>query len=291
MIEFLLGVDGGGSGTRALAQRRDGTVVGRGEAGPSALGQGIGPAWAAIQRALRSAFESAGVPAPAWSRCALGAGLSGVHNPSWRDEFLATQPGFARITVDTDGYAMLLGAHGGQPGAMIAVGTGSVGEALRRDGRRVGVSGWGFPVGDESSGAWLGLRAMRLAQCAMDGRAQTGTLARAVWQHCGQDRDALQAWCGRAGQFAYAQLAPLVFEAAATDEAAEQLLQQAAADLHTMALALDPAGDLPLAVCGSVGKMLVGRLPAALQSRCVQAQQDAAGGALLMAKNALGAQE
>ncbi len=290
MIEFLLGVDGGGTGTRALAQRRDGTVVGRGEAGPSALGQGIGPAWSAIQQALHSAFEAGGVAVPPWNQCALGAGLSGVHNPTWRNEFLAANPGFARITLETDGYAMLLGAHGGQPGAMIAVGTGSVGEALRRDGSHVGVSGWGFPVGDESSGAWLGLCAMRLAQCAMDGRAVAGPLARAVWQQCGQDRDALQAWCGRAGQFAYAQLAPLVFDTAASDAAAEQLLNQAAADLETMASALDPAGELPLAVCGSVGKMLVSRLPAAVRQRCVEAQQDAAGGALLMTRDSLGTQ-
>jgi glucosamine kinase len=290
MIEFLLGVDGGGTGTRALVQRRDGAVVGRGEAGPSALGQGIVAAWSRVQQAIRQAFESAGVAVPTWGQCALGAGMSGVHNPAWRAEFLAANPGFARVVLETDGYAMLLGAHGGKPGAMIAVGTGSVGEALRRDGARVGVSGWGFPVGDESSGAWLGLQAMRLAQCAMDGRAVPGALAHGIWKSCGQDRDALQAWCGQAGQFAYAQLAPVVFACAASDPAAERLLRQAAADLEVMAQALDPVGDLPLAVCGSVGKMLVSRLPASLQRRCVEAEQDATGGALLLTRDSLGTQ-
>jgi glucosamine kinase len=291
MIAFLLGVDGGGTGTRALVVRRaDGAVLGRGEAGPSALGQGIAPAWRAVQHAIGKAFESAGMAQPPWSQCALGAGMSGVHNPQWRDAFLTTHPGFAKMALDTDGYTMLLGAHGGQPGVMIAVGTGSVGEALRRDGAHVGVSGWGFPSGDESSGAWLGLRAMRIAQCAMDGRLPAGNLAQAVWRHCGQQRDALQAWCGQAGQFAYAQLAPLVFDSAASDPAAEQLLQQAAADLAQMAQALDPQGDLPLAVCGSVGKMLLGRLPTALQGRCVEAQQDATGGAILLIRDSLGTQ-
>ena len=66
----------------------------------------------------------------------------------------------------------LLGAHEGRPGAIVAAGTGSVGEALRRDGLRVAVGGWGFPVGDEGSGAWLGLRAMRETHRAIDGRAR-----------------------------------------------------------------------------------------------------------------------
>lgn len=288
MIEFLLGVDGGGSGTRALVVRRDGTPVGRGEAGPSALGQGIAAAWQAVQQAICQAFESAGVAVPAWRQCALGAGLSGVHNPDWRDAFVAADIGFARMALETDAYTMLLGAHGGKPGAMIAVGTGSVGEALRRDGTRVGVGGWGFPVGDEGSGAWLGLHAMRVAQCAMDGRAVAGALAQRVWQACGARRDGLQAWCGQAGQFAYAQLAPLVFECAHSDPLARQLLQDAATELERMAQALDPQAELPLAVCGSVGKMLAGRLAAPLRRRCVDAAQDAAGGAILLIRNSLG---
>ena len=45
MVEFLLGVDGGGTSTRALLARRDGPVIGQGQAGPSALGQGITQAY------------------------------------------------------------------------------------------------------------------------------------------------------------------------------------------------------------------------------------------------------
>jgi glucosamine kinase len=63
-----------------------------------------------------------------------------------------------------------LGAHGGGPGAIVAAGTGSIDEALRHDGEHVSVGGWGYPVGDEGSGAWLGMCAMREAQLASDGR-------------------------------------------------------------------------------------------------------------------------
>src|SRR5438132_14213576 len=170
MIEFLVGVDGGGTATRALVARRDGPVLGHGQAGPSALGQGIASAWTQIEIAIGNAFTAAGLPVPVWERCALGAGLSGVSNRPWRDEFVARNTGFATLIAETDSFAMLVGAHGGKPGAIVAAGTGSIGEVLRPDGTRFCVGGWGFPVGDEGSGDWLGLRAVRLAQCAMDGR-------------------------------------------------------------------------------------------------------------------------
>ena len=287
MVEFLVGVDGGGTATRALVARRDGRVLGQGHAGPSALGQGIDRAWVQIQLAVAGAFESAGLATPAWERCALGAGLSGVSNRPWRDEFVARNVGFATLIAETDSFTMLLGAHGGKPGAIVAAGTGSIGEVLRPDGTRTCVGGWGFPVSDEGSGAWLGLRAVRMAQCAMDGRINAGPLVRHVWATCGDSRDALQAWCDEARQFAYAQLAPAVFSNEAADPAAAQLLGKAVSSLDAIALALDPQGGLPLAVCGSIGRRLADRLSPVVRSRLVDAADGPAAGALTLIRRAI----
>jgi len=287
MVEFLIGVDGGGTATRALVARRDGPVIGQGQAGPSALGQGIAKAWTEIERAIRHAFDDAGTPVPPWARCALGAGLSGVSNRPWRDEFVARNVGFATLVAETDSFTMLVGAHGGRPGAIVAAGTGSIGEVLRPDGTRFSVGGWGFPVSDEGGGAWLGLRAVAIAQRAMDGRAGAGALARHVWAHCGADRDALQAWCDHARQFEYAQLAPAVFSAEPHDPAAARLLERAVAALDAIALALDPQGALPLAVCGSIGGRLAQRLSPAVKSRIVDAADGPAAGALTLVRRAV----
>ncbi len=227
---------------------------------------------------------------PSWEECAVGAGLSGVGNAAWRDSFLAAQPGLAHLAVDGDAFAMLLGAHGGAPGAIVAAGTGSVAESLRADGSREIVGGWGFPSGDEGSGAWLGLHAIRHAQAALDGRANTGPLALHVFTVCGRDRVALQAWCASAGQFAYATLAPAVFDYESDDPAAAALLQHATAALESMAWAIDFKGRLPLAVCGSIGKRLAPRMSPAVRSRLVDSAADAATGALMLARQALRAE-
>jgi len=282
MVEFLVGVDGGGTSTRALLARRDGQVVGQGQAGPSALQQGIPSAWEQVQLAVRRAFEVAGIAVPDWSRVALAAGLSGVSNPPWRDEFVGTDPGFAKLVAETDSFTMLVGAHGGRPGAIVIAGTGSIGEVWRADGTRNVVGGWGFPVSDEGSGAWLGLHAVRIAQAAIDGRSKAGALARAVWSRCGGDRDRLQAWCDRAGQFEYGQVAPAVFESESADPAAAELLSHAVASLEAIALALDPQGGLPLAVSGSIGERLSERFSPALRSHLVQPADGPAAGALTL---------
>lgn len=256
-------------------------------AGPSALGQGVAAAWHNILDGIHQAFARAELAVPDWSHCALGAGLSGVHHEPWRDAFVATNPGFAHLAVENDAYIALLAAHKGQPGAMVAAGTGSVGEALYADGSRHEVSGWGFPVGDEGSGAWLGLRAMSHAQEVMDGRLAGGTLAAQVHQSCGSRRAALQAWCASAGQNEYAQLALTVFASAASDPVAEALLADAAGALERMAAALDPQANLPLAVCGSVGRQLLPRLAGATRARCIASPQDAVHGALTLVHQSL----
>ncbi|MDM4766831.1 BadF/BadG/BcrA/BcrD ATPase family protein [Pelomonas sp. SE-A7] len=286
-MRFLIGVDGGGTGTRLRLSTVDGRQLGQGDAGPSALGQGVAQAWAHVQQALQVACRGAGMEQLDLAECAIGLGMSGAGNAQAVAEFLSGHPGYARVVLDNDGYTTVLGAHGGEPGAVIASGTGSVGEALRRDGSRVCVGGWGWIIGDEGSGAWLGQKAMRHAMQALDGRAQAGTLARGIWRVAGQDRESLIAWCAAAGQHGYATLAPLVFEHAAGDAVAEGFVGEAVIELEKLAAALDPAGDLPMALCGSIAVRLGPLFSTTLRQRCVPPQGDSAAGALLLIRRAL----
>jgi glucosamine kinase len=286
-IRYALGVDGGGTGTRVRLWTSGGALIGHGEAGPSALAQGIGQAWTHIGQAVERAFASAGLPQAEPKHCVVGLGLAGAVAPHLAAAFFRAAPEYALIALETDSRTALMGAHDGRPGAIVAVGTGAVGEALHADGRRVAVSGWGFPVGDEGSGAWLGLRAMQIAHRALDGRAPAGTLAQAVWRRTSDRRDTLLEWCSRAGQHDYAQLAPLVFECADTDAAAQALVRDVAQEIEDMALALDPALQLPIVLLGSIGLRMAERLPAALRARLVEASGDAVDGAYRLVRQQL----
>jgi glucosamine kinase len=285
---YLIGIDGGGSGTRARLTDDAGRVLGDGVAGPSGLSLGVKPAWAQIDLAIARCFAAAGLPPAPAHECALGVGLAGANFKEQAQQFLRGAHRFAQVALTTDGATMLLGAFGGQPGIVVIAGTGSVGEALRRDGSRASVGGWGFPIGDEGSGAWLGLGAVRAAQWALDGRGPRGSLADAVYPVIGSNTEAILAWCAQAGQGAYAQLAPHVFASADTDPVAAGLLRAAAHSIYQMVDALDPGKDLPVALCGSIGRRLMPHLPA-LAARIHEPEGDAVDGALLLVRSAVAA--
>ena len=75
----------------------------------------------------------------------------------------------ATPSITTDAHAACVGAHRGRDGGVIIVGTGSIGWA-KLNGRHYRVGGWGLPVSDEGSGAWLGREALRRVLWAHDGR-------------------------------------------------------------------------------------------------------------------------
>jgi glucosamine kinase len=261
--------------------RADGSELAQGGSGPSGLGLGIARAWDAVRQAAGAAFAAAGIEQPPLSRIAIGLGLAGVHNRQWAAEFVAANPGYAAIRVETDAFTTLMGAHGGAPGAIVAIGTGSVGEVLREDGTRVEVGGWGFPAGDEASGGWIGLRAIGHIEQVLDGRREGSAFADSLIEACGGNRDAIQSWLGKATQTTYASLAPLVL-CHAGDPVARTILNDAGQEVAAIAHALDPDGTLPLALCGGLGAALRDFLPSGLLVRTTPPQGDSAAGALRM---------
>ena len=214
---------------------------------------------------------------------AIGLGMSGVHNQSWAQAFLDANPGYAACALNNDGYTTLVGAHGGQPGAVIALGTGSVGQAMLADGTQREVGGWGFPSGDEGSGAWIGMAAINYIQQVLDGRLEGGALADAVIASCGGTRHAIQDWLAGATATRFATLAPLVVQhAELEDDAALEIMQSAGYEVDLMAAALDPDYALPLALCGGLGAAMVPYLEPETAELIVPAQGDSAAGALRM---------
>lgn len=287
MIEYIIGVDGGGSGTRVRLARPDGQELAQGHSGPSGLAHGIVHAWASVAQAVDLAFGAAGLAQPPLRHLAIGLGLAGVHNKQWAASFIEHHPGYAHVALESDALTTLLGAHGGQPGAIVAIGTGSVGEVLHADGSRREVGGWGFPSGDEAGGAWIGMRAVSHAQQAVDGRVSASDFSSAIVDACGGHRDAMQAWLAAATQTTYAQLARVVLEHAASDAVAHGLLTEAGRQVALIASALDPDGSLPVALCGGLAAPLRAWLPDALLQKVVPAQGDSAAGALRLVRQRL----
>ena len=282
---FLLGIDGGGSGTRVILADAHGSELARASGGPSGLGLGVERAWQSIEDACRRAFDAAAQPFD-WRRCALGCGLAGVNNADWLAAFLAAAPDVRALSVESDAYTTVLGAHGGEPGVIVALGTGSIAASLDEKGACRIAGGYGFPSGDEASGAWLGLRAVVHLQRVLDGRAPEDDWSRALFARTdATDRDSLVVWLCNANQTAYATLAPTVFEFHDHPVAA-RLLKRAAFEIEKLVAALDPSGTLPVALCGGLAAPYAPFVPSSLRERVRAPRADSAAGALELARRA-----
>lgn len=295
--DYLIGVDGGGTKTLVRLVDIDGRRLGECAGPGSALRNGADAAWHSIMDTITRVFAEAGIAMPPLARIAAGMGVAGYNVAQWAADFRAQAPAFGALQIVSDATTTLLGAHQGAPGAVIAVGTGTIGLALDAAGNERVVDGWGFPSGDDASGAWMGLRAINHVQHVVDGRATHGPLSTATVAFCGSDglpaaagrdeRDVVLDWLSQADQAAFARLARLVVAHAGDDPAARAIMLQAAAEIELMANTLDPSRALPLALCGGLAGALHAYFPAALQQRLAPARADAADGALLLARRAL----
>jgi glucosamine kinase len=168
-MDLYLGIDAGGTHTRARLINDAGEVIGTGEAGPPICGSALPKpclrwSWPAARRSPTQRSERSISP-----RFRAGLGIAGLNR---RGVLAALQEHpfpFRSIAFASDAAIANLGAHGGADGAIVIIGTGSIG--FGRVGEEVfTVGGYGFPVSDEGSGADLGMRAIRRALWARDGR-------------------------------------------------------------------------------------------------------------------------
>jgi len=164
----------------------------------------------------------------------------------------------ARTTaVAADALAAHLGALGGRPGAVAAVGTGAIVLAtdLRRRWHRA--DGWGHLLGDLGSGSWIGAHGLRAAIATHDGRPGTPspTLLAAALERFGPVDGWPAALYGRADRaHVLASFTPAVADAArAGDLVANAVLHDAGTHLaESIAAALRPGIPPLAAVTGGV---------------------------------------
>lgn len=274
-------VDGGGSRCRLAAMSSDGSILANITIEQHAsLSAGVEDAWAHIQCGLENLREQLGL-ATHWWPARLVMGLAGSLRIKRRQAFLALIPDQVSTVLVTDGLAQLEGALAGSPGACLAVGTGSVLHWKDHDGLAGMAGGWGFPAGDQGSGAWLGMRALQHYIAYLDGIEKHSLLIEALRETVGDEVSQVQAWTTQAQASVMARLAPLVFTSArAGDAAASELLEQAVQCCLQLIECVPE--NLPVCVVGGVGEQLQGKLGLTLGSRLRVSRGDALQGLFLL---------
>ena len=259
MSEFAVGVDGGGTRTRAMAVDSAGAALGRGVAG-AALLQAHNTEHVArkVEEAARAAAADAGLTLPS---SALFAGVAGAGRPALRlalEVALKELGVAAHVAVDTDISIAVRDGLEERPGILLLSGTGSMAWGRGPDGREARVGGWGAVLGDEGSGYDMGLAGLRAVVRARDGRGPSTALTEALLEATGVGSpEGLVSWAEAAEKAQVAALAPRISELASSDDASRAITEGAAAELahHVRALRdrLGPwEGDVEVVLAGGI---------------------------------------
>src|SRR3546814_9529051 len=135
-------------------------------------------------------------------------GIAGINRMGMKQQIQALDFPFANVQLTSDSIIANLGAHMGGDGAILILGTGSVG-LIKRGEDSLSIGGYGFPISDEGSGAALGLSAIRHALRTLDGRTRPTQLSQAVTKPFDHAIPNVIAWMDDAAPAAYDAFAPM----------------------------------------------------------------------------------
>jgi N-acetylglucosamine kinase-like BadF-type ATPase len=283
MTRFVLGIDGGGTGTRAAIMTDEGRVCGLGSSGPSNYSDvGVDNTRDNLREAVTEARRACDLPAEPFAAVFLGLGGVASHTDREIIRGLAQDLELAprdRVGVDHDIRIALAGGLSGRPGIVLIAGTGSSCYGRNSAGESWRSGGWGPLVADEGSGYWLGIEGIKAAVRAFDGRGPSTMLLPQV-----QARLALPAmddllhllYVRGVSRKEIAALAPLVTQAAAAgDVAAIGIVERGCAELADCVLAVAERlglvkGGCELALTGGLfraGEIITQPLREAVTSR------------------------
>ena len=231
----VLGVDAGGTRTVCAVADLDGTQLSEARSTGANL-QSLGAT--NVEAVLADLVTRARAGARHVELEAVCLGMAGVDRP---DDAAAIEgivrhlvPG-ARIVVVNDALIALEAGLPHAPGVVLISGTGSIAFGRNSAGRAARSGGWGYVLGDEGSGYWLGRQALRCVVRAADGRGDQTQLTSPVLAHYGVTvaGDLVQKIAAEGPDpSGIAQLAKYVGAAAESgDRIARALISEAATDL------------------------------------------------------------
>jgi len=255
---IFLGIDVGGSHTTVVVGDKTGQLVARADGPGAAMRPGGAEASAAvIADVSRRAAAAAKVTLPADAAMVGAAGAGREQEQQELATALIAAQVARRVRVAGDSEIGLAAAFGEGPGILLNAGTGSIAFARSPDTHLHRAGGYGWQLGDEGGGYWLGRRALASAARSTDDPDESSTLLERLLVALGlRHFDDLIRWTATATPAQIAALAPHVLNAALEGEkGAQQTVWEAAVELARLVgvLARHFPGTEPIAVATAGG--------------------------------------
>jgi len=241
-MEYVIGIDGGGTSTTAIAIDREGRQIAHAEGQASNPKSSSGTDYRTnIHNVISQLLNDSSLALA--QCCGVGAGMAGVYTPEeceageqlLRSYWHERRQQVPNILVVSDAETALAAAFGTNRGIVAIAGTGSIVLGVLPSGERVRAGGWGHILGDQGSGYAIGQRTLQTVMLGYDGIVAVTELSDKVLHHY----DARSAeelryimYQPQMGKRQIAAAAKLCIEASQSgDVLAQQIIMQAASDM------------------------------------------------------------
>jgi N-acetylglucosamine kinase-like BadF-type ATPase len=179
---YVLGIDAGGTKTVCYLADAEGRIIGEGRGGGANL-QAHGEL--EVEKVLHAVIDQA-IGDRAILPSAVCLGVAGVDRPEDDRTVRAIMRrlGYKKhALVVNDALVALVAGIGDEPGVVLIAGTGSIAYGVNAAGVAARSGGWGFVLGDEGSGYWIGRQALAAVVREADGRGPRTELTPLVLEH------------------------------------------------------------------------------------------------------------
>lgn len=234
---FYIGIDGGGTKTTCIVGDEN-RVLGTGTAGGSNIvRQGEQQTQASLRTAISTACASAKLDPNAVSCACIG--IAGVSIPGVTETVrrIVAEVVSGKVVVLADRDTALEAAFEGGPGVIVESGSGSFAYGKNERGETARAGGYGFQIGDEGSGYWIGRAAIAAALRVHDTGAEPSLLQQLSVGLGVSSRDELLRIANGVPIPDFACLFPVVAQTADEgDSIAHNVLKRAGEELAQLAL-------------------------------------------------------
>ena len=262
LTKLIIGIDGGGTKTKAAIGDLDGNVLGT-QTDSSSNYHLVGEEQTeeVFRNLIDGLLNKQGATKDDVTAVCLG--LSGVDRPDDREvmsRILNNLDIEDKTVLVNDAVIALMGGALSDHGIIVISGTGSISYGISRQGEVDRVGGWGHVLDDEGSGYKIGHDGLRAIMRAHDGRRELTKISKIILDSLGMQKpEQLVAWSAREGlkKPVVARLAAHVFEAFRLDDkAAQQIVEHHADELALGVRILVKRMQMPPSVivvlCGGV---------------------------------------
>lgn len=258
-MKYIIGIDGGGTKTEAVAYSLDGKQL-------STSHTGFGNVLINKDEAIKNIIISIdqciiaipkSIENPQCEAIYLGLAGAEVGDVSTYISKILAEKYRVKVKVVNDAVIALASLLKGEDGILTISGTGSISYGIC-EGKTKSAGGWGHLLGDEGSGYFIAIEALKLITIEEDLNLESSELAKALLEKIGvENRKQITTFVYASTKGEIASLVPIIVECAESGEiSAIQILKRSGNDLAQTTLrvysGLNFQGPISVGVKGSI---------------------------------------